>query len=270
MAWRSPAWDRTSGTSNNDGLPDIWHTAVEHQTFPLYLNRGKGRFVDVTAPSGLSRAPRTCPDGATAFSISTTTAGKTCSWLRSNVMDNIESGSQTGRYPEPNSVFRNLGNGKFEDVSGLGRTRLSSWRRLTAGRPSAIWTTTAASTSWCPCWAGRSSCFTTSRIGTTTGFCCSWWAPGATAWGSARKSASPPRTAIRSGTRSTTAVGYASSSDSRVHFGLGANRRIRRNRDPLAQRHPPGDPQPRGGPHHDRRGTKTLASPPGLLFRRRH
>src|ERR1017187_9590597 len=40
---------------NNDGLPDIWHTAVEHQTFPLYLNRGNGRFVDMTAAAGLSR-----------------------------------------------------------------------------------------------------------------------------------------------------------------------------------------------------------------------
>ena len=27
---------------NNDGLPDIWHTAIENETFPLYLNNGKG------------------------------------------------------------------------------------------------------------------------------------------------------------------------------------------------------------------------------------
>ena len=26
---------------NNDGLPDIWHTAVEHEGFPLWLNRAK-------------------------------------------------------------------------------------------------------------------------------------------------------------------------------------------------------------------------------------
>jgi hypothetical protein len=40
---------------NNDGLPDIWHTAVEHQTFPLYLNQGKRQFLDATATSGLAQ-----------------------------------------------------------------------------------------------------------------------------------------------------------------------------------------------------------------------
>ena len=33
---------------NNDGLPDIWHTAIENETFPLFLNRGAGRFENVT------------------------------------------------------------------------------------------------------------------------------------------------------------------------------------------------------------------------------
>ncbi|HVU00021.1 MAG TPA: CRTAC1 family protein, partial [Acidobacteriaceae bacterium] len=36
---------------------------------------------------------------------------------RSNVMDNIEQISRHFRYAEPNSVFRNLGNGQFADVS---------------------------------------------------------------------------------------------------------------------------------------------------------
>jgi hypothetical protein len=36
---------------------------------------------------------------------------------RSNVVDNINELIPTRRFPEPNSVFRNLGNGKFEEVS---------------------------------------------------------------------------------------------------------------------------------------------------------
>ena len=28
---------------NNDGLPDIWHTAIENETFPLYVNTGGRR-----------------------------------------------------------------------------------------------------------------------------------------------------------------------------------------------------------------------------------
>src|ERR1035441_10500443 len=39
---------------NNDGLPDIWHTALENETFPLFLNTGKGTFVNAGAPSGIA------------------------------------------------------------------------------------------------------------------------------------------------------------------------------------------------------------------------
>jgi hypothetical protein len=37
---------------NNDGIPDIWHTAVEREPFPLYLGMGK-TFFSVTTASGL-------------------------------------------------------------------------------------------------------------------------------------------------------------------------------------------------------------------------
>src|SRR2546429_9578894 len=40
---------------DNDGLPDIWHTATELETFPLFHNRGSGIFIDVTGRSGLAR-----------------------------------------------------------------------------------------------------------------------------------------------------------------------------------------------------------------------
>src|SRR5580658_7107641 len=37
---------------NNDGYPDIVYVALKSQTFPIYLNTGKGDFAEVTAPSG--------------------------------------------------------------------------------------------------------------------------------------------------------------------------------------------------------------------------
>ena len=43
---------------NNDGLPDIWHTAVEHEGFPLWINEGKGEFQDMTVASGLRQNER--------------------------------------------------------------------------------------------------------------------------------------------------------------------------------------------------------------------
>ena len=36
---------------------------------------------------------------------------------RANVMDNISMQTPARKYPEPNTIFRNLGNGKFADVS---------------------------------------------------------------------------------------------------------------------------------------------------------
>jgi len=38
---------------------------------------------------------------------------------RGNVMDDIDAVSHHFHYAEPNSIFRNLGNGQFEDVSAM-------------------------------------------------------------------------------------------------------------------------------------------------------
>ncbi len=46
---------------DNDGRPDIWHTAVENESFPLFLNRGDGQFWERTlpdAPAGDARHVR--------------------------------------------------------------------------------------------------------------------------------------------------------------------------------------------------------------------
>jgi ASPIC and UnbV len=39
---------------NDDGRPDLWHTAIEHETFPLYMNRGSGNYAESTAMAGLA------------------------------------------------------------------------------------------------------------------------------------------------------------------------------------------------------------------------
>jgi hypothetical protein len=38
---------------DNDGYPDIAFVALNHQTFPLFKNTGKGDFVEVTTPTGM-------------------------------------------------------------------------------------------------------------------------------------------------------------------------------------------------------------------------
>jgi len=99
---------------NNDGRPDIWYTAVEHETFPLLINQGNGEFDDLTQASGLQETKEMSGWGNGIFDFDND-GWKDLFVARANVLDNI---SELGRrkYPEPNSLFRNLGNGKFADV----------------------------------------------------------------------------------------------------------------------------------------------------------
>jgi enediyne biosynthesis protein E4 len=101
---------------NNDGRPDIWHTAVEHEGFPLWINAGNGEFEDATVSSGLRETNDMSGWGAGMADFDND-GWKDLFVARANVMDNISLQNPERHYPEPNTIFRNLGNGKFEDVS---------------------------------------------------------------------------------------------------------------------------------------------------------
>jgi hypothetical protein len=101
---------------NNDGRPDIWYTAVEHESFPLLINQGSGEFDDVTQESGLRSTKDMSGWGNGVFDFDND-GWKDLFVARANVLDNI-SVLGNRKYPEPNSLFRNLGDGKFEEVGG--------------------------------------------------------------------------------------------------------------------------------------------------------
>ena len=119
----SPDGDALSGMGadfrdiNNDGLPDIWHTAVEHEGFPLYINQGNGVFVDANVMSGLGKLTNRMTGWSNGAYDFDNDGWKDLFVARANVIDNIQQAVPAQAYPEPNSVFRNLGNNKFEDVS---------------------------------------------------------------------------------------------------------------------------------------------------------
>ncbi len=101
---------------DNDGLPDIWHTATELETFPLFHNVGNGIFIDVTGRSGLARPTLQMSGWSNGVADFDNDGLKDLFVARSNVLDNIaEFASRT--YGEPNTIFRNLGKMKFEDVT---------------------------------------------------------------------------------------------------------------------------------------------------------
>lgn len=209
---------------NNDGRPDIWYTAVEHETFPLLINQGNGEFDDLTHASGLETTREMSGWGNGIFDFDND-GWKDLFVARANVLDNIsELGNR--KYPEPNSLFRNLGNGKFAEVGpsagpdfqeeaahrGVAFGDLFNDGRIDAvvtvlGGPVQILRNISETGNH---WillklVGKKS----NRMGigaqihiTTE--------DGASQWNEV-----------------TTAVGYTASSDSRVHFGLGKNRLIK-------------------------------------------
>ncbi|HKV77616.1 MAG TPA: CRTAC1 family protein [Candidatus Sulfotelmatobacter sp.] len=121
---------------DNNGLPDIWHTAIENETFPLFLNRGGGRFSNATQSSGLTRITRMMSGWSNGVADLDNDGWKDLVVARGNVMDNIEEISRHFHYAEPNSVFRNLGDGQFTDVSataGADFLRAAPYRGLAYG-----------------------------------------------------------------------------------------------------------------------------------------
>ena len=121
---------------DNDGLPDIWHTAIENETFPLFRNRGGGQFINVTQTSRLAQLTREMSGWSNGAADLDNDGWKDLFVARGNVMDDIDAVSKHFHYAEPNAVFRNRGNGQFEDVSdgaGVDFTRAAPHRGLAYG-----------------------------------------------------------------------------------------------------------------------------------------
>ena len=112
----------------NKGLPSLWVTAVEHETFPLFLNVGKGQFSDETVAAGLGVETAQMSGWSNGIVDLDNDGWKDLIVARSNVLDNIALFAPR-KYEEPNAVFRNLGNSKFQNVEQYGREGFSTGGR---------------------------------------------------------------------------------------------------------------------------------------------
>jgi enediyne biosynthesis protein E4 len=101
---------------DNDGRPDIFETAMFGEGFPLYRNLGHGQFQDVTAEAGLSAlTSHSTAWGAGIFDFDND-GNKDLFTANSDILDNaLELAHRP--YALPNRVFRNKGDLAFEDVS---------------------------------------------------------------------------------------------------------------------------------------------------------
>lgn len=101
---------------DNDGKPDIFETAMFGEGFPLYKNSGDGQFQDVTASSGLAAlTSRSTAWGVGVFDFDND-GNKDLFTANSDILDNSMELAHRP-FPLPNRVFRNKGGLTFDDVS---------------------------------------------------------------------------------------------------------------------------------------------------------
>ena len=100
---------------DNDGWPDIIVTALSGETFPLFKNDAGKFFHDATYPSGLGGASVRMAGWGAALADLDNDGFKDLVTANSHANDRIEE-FEASRYRQANSVFRNQ-NGHFTDVS---------------------------------------------------------------------------------------------------------------------------------------------------------
>jgi hypothetical protein len=204
---------------NNDGYPDIAFVALANQTFPLFRNTGKGDFREVTTESGM-RALSMKMSGFGAALFDFDNDGWKDLFVTRGHVETLPLGRED--VDQHNTVFRNLGpSGKWialTDEAGLSasppaRHRGCAFADLDGdGRIDVIAT---ALSSDAEIWMNRSPA-------------AGRWLDVALRGRKSNRDGIGARVQIvsKSGTQynhMTTSVGYASSSDGPVHFGLGAD-----------------------------------------------
>ena len=109
---------------DNDGRPDIFETAMFGEGFPLYRNLGDGQFQDVTSAVGLSAlTSRSTAWGVGSFDFDND-GNKDLFTSNSDILDNSMELAHRP-FALPNRIFRNKGNLVFEDASAKAGTSFS-------------------------------------------------------------------------------------------------------------------------------------------------
>jgi len=203
---------------NNDGLPDLVITDLASQMYALYRNNGDGTFSYESYPSGLGRMTMTHSGWGVRFLDYDNAGWKDLLIAQGHDLDTIELTFPNLRYREPMLLARNTGHG-FEDVSAdAGSVFREAWvgRGLAIGdidndgRLDAVVTTNDG-----PLYVLHNATPTSNH----------WLILKLVGHRSNRDAIGAEVKVLTGGTTQiatvTTASSYLSSSDKRVHFGLG-------------------------------------------------
>lgn len=101
---------------NNDGLPDLLITDLAEQAYALYRNNGDGSFTYVTYASGLGQITMLHSGWGVRFIDFDNDGWKDLLIAQGHDMDTVQREYPNLRYREPMALLRNVG-GTFEDVS---------------------------------------------------------------------------------------------------------------------------------------------------------
>jgi len=209
---------------DNDGRPDLFQTAMFNDTFPLYRNVGS-QFVDQTSLAGLSAMTRRL----TAY------GGGVCDFDNDGYKDLytangaiLDNSMEIDNLPfkMPNSLYRNLGNDRFEDVSRsagkdyqtpLGHRGAATGDLNNDGRVDLVMTSLN----------GPTQVFLNRTSSTNHWILLRLVGDRSNRDGLGAKVKLVQADGVEQYNQAFTATGYSSSSDKRLHFGLGRATRIK-------------------------------------------
>ncbi len=95
-----------AGDLNNDGFPDIVVVALDHETFPIYKNDGKGTFTEITAETGMARASNPMSGYSPNIADFDNDGWKDIFVSRGDVQSSAVATKKA--VAQPNTIFRNL------------------------------------------------------------------------------------------------------------------------------------------------------------------
>ena len=100
---------------DNDGYPDIAFVALDNETFPIFRNLGKGGFADITQTSGMMRLSAPMAGYSPTLADFDNDGWKDLFVTRGHVQSLAY--ASRAQIEQPNTVFRNLGGGKFQALT---------------------------------------------------------------------------------------------------------------------------------------------------------
>jgi len=106
------------GDYDGDGLFDIYVTNFAEDTNTLYRNLGGMTFADVTAESGAATASRPHIGWGTGFADFDNDGRVDLFVANGHVYPDAHKLEGVSEYLQPKELYRNLGNGRFEEISG--------------------------------------------------------------------------------------------------------------------------------------------------------